>query len=72
MTIPVTGPISMTMLCNEIGISTSSISLNYFKLRILAGKQGSGTIIKYSDFKNKFRAESNFGGDIFDDNWHYP
>lgn len=54
MTIPVTGPISMTALGNEEGVPLSSLDMNG-ELRWLANKPDPNTAINFSDFRNKFK-----------------
>lgn len=51
MTLPSSGPISMAMIANELGISSYGLSLNDSRVRNLAGRP-SGTI-SFSDLRGK-------------------
>lgn len=53
MTLPSSGPLTMTAIAKEAGVSTTALNLNNASLRALAGKPTINSTISYSDFYGK-------------------
>lgn len=53
MTLPSSGPLTMTAIAKEAGVSTTALSLNNSSLRALANKPTLNSNISYSDFYGK-------------------
>lgn len=55
--LPETGPMSMTLIANEAGKALSARNVNDPDLRKIARKRTPDSIIKWSDFRGKYRYE---------------
>jgi len=59
MTVPATGPISMTAIGNEEGVPLSNLSING-EVRWLCNKLVPNSTIKFSDFRNTFKIRASY------------